>query len=100
MPVYRTNASPSLQDCFSNAVREQPENDIYKKGLEMTKKAPELYDEIQKQMYPTRAPVNSGSKFWFNVLGYVTVIGAVMVVSTMVGAMNPQAQAAAQQKSA
>lgn len=66
----------------------------------MTKKAPELYDEIQKQMFPTRAVPSGGSRFWFNVLGYVTVIGAVMVVSAMVGAMNPQAQAAAQQKSA
>jgi hypothetical protein len=86
-----------LQKCFKDALKEQPENPIYKKGLEMTTKAPELYDEIQKQISqpaagpPPKAAARTVSSFWFDLLGYVTVIGAIVSVSALVSMMNPQA---------
>jgi hypothetical protein len=82
------------QKCFRDAVDEQPENPIYKKGLDMTSKAPDLYDEIQKQINPPKRIAESSS-FWFDVLGYATIIGTVLVVSAIVGMMNPQSSATA-----
>ena len=81
-----------MQKCFNEALAEKPENPIYKKGLEMTKRAPELYDEIQKQLAP---PPRGGSKpgtFWIDVLGYVTVIGCIFCISYMVSVMSPAAR--------
>lgn len=56
----------------------------------MTGKAPDLYDEIQKQLTPPPRPSTTNS-FWFDVLGYVTVIGLVFGVSYCVSLLNPQA---------
>ena len=36
--------------CFERAVAEEPENEIYKKALEMTEKAPSLHAELQNQL--------------------------------------------------
>ena len=82
-----------LQQCFKDAVDEQPDNPVYKKGLEMTAKAPDLYDEIQKQINPPQ-PIRQSAKstFWYDVLGYVTVIGAILAVSACAGAMAGAAQ--------
>lgn len=88
-----------VQDCFASAAKEQPENAIYKKGLDMTKRAPELYDEIQKQMYPTKMRPQSRESFWFDVLGYCTIFGAIMAVSLIVGKMQTSGPAAPQPKS-
>ena len=38
------------KECFERAVREEPTNEIYKKALEMTSKAPALHAELQKQL--------------------------------------------------
>lgn len=79
-----------MQECFTSALQEKPDNAIYKKGLEMTGKAPDLYDEIQKQLTPPPRPTASNT-FWFDVLGYVTVVGLLFGVSYFVSLMNPQA---------
>jgi Plant specific mitochondrial import receptor subunit TOM20 len=81
-----------LQQCFKEAVDEQPDNPVYKKGLEMTSKAPDLYDEIQKQMNPPTAIKRSGSSFWWDVAGWVTVLAGILAVSAMVGAANQARQ--------
>jgi hypothetical protein len=61
----------------------------------MSKKAPDLYDEIQKQLAPQpRMQVKQGT-FWMDVLGYVTVFGAIFAVSVIVGMTSPAAQGAA-----
>jgi tetratricopeptide (TPR) repeat protein len=38
------------KSCFERAVAEEPENEIYKKALEMTEKAPSLHAELQNQL--------------------------------------------------
>jgi Plant specific mitochondrial import receptor subunit TOM20 len=90
-----THVWPYLQKCFKDALKEQPENPIYKKGLEMTAKAPDLYEEIQRQIsapttMPAKVAPRTMSNFWFDVLGYVTVIGAILSISALVSMMNPQ----------
>lgn len=82
-----------LQKCFNDALAQKPDNPIYKKGLEMTKRAPELYDEIQKQLTPP--PRTNQGTFWMDVLGYVTVIGCIFGISYMVSVMSPAARPAA-----
>lgn len=82
-----------MQKCFDDALGQKPDNPIYKKGLEMTKRAPELYDEIQKQLAPPRA-MKQGT-FWMDVLGYVTVFGLIFGISYMVSVMSPAARPAA-----
>jgi hypothetical protein len=89
-----------VQDCFASAVKEQPENAIYKKGLDMTRRAPELYDEIQKQMYPSKFRPQNKGWLWFDVLGYVTVLGTIMTVAIVVGRLSASAAAAVQSKGA
>ena len=37
-------------DCFEKAVGMDPENESYKRALEMSSKAPQLYAELQKQL--------------------------------------------------
>eukprot|EP01025_Chloroclados_australasicus_P016797 TRINITY_DN18571_c0_g1_i4.p1 TRINITY_DN18571_c0_g1~~TRINITY_DN18571_c0_g1_i4.p1 ORF type:complete len:213 (-),score=21.16 TRINITY_DN18571_c0_g1_i4:432-1070(-) len=82
------------KDCFSTALEQAPENNIYQKGLEMTQKAPELYDEIQKQLNQstTRASApKTESTFWWNFLGYATVICGVLGVNLCIQMMSPAA---------
>jgi Plant specific mitochondrial import receptor subunit TOM20 len=73
---------PLVQKCFNDALAQKPENPIYKKGLEMTKRAPELYDEIQRQLAPPSMATRGA--FWMDALGYVTVIGLIFGISYMV----------------
>jgi Plant specific mitochondrial import receptor subunit TOM20 len=85
----------AMQDCFQSACSEQPENATYKKGLEMTSRAPDLYDEIQKSMHQPPAVRQAGaSTFWWDVLGYATVIGGLLAVTAIVGARNQAATGA------
>ena len=37
-------------DCFRKACKEDPNNEVYKKALEMNSKAPQLHAQIQKQL--------------------------------------------------
>ena len=80
-----------MQKCFNDALAQKPENPIYKKGLEMTKKAPELYDEIQKQLQPPPRSTKPGT-FWMDALGYVTVIAVMFGISYMASVMSPAAR--------
>ena len=83
-----------VQKQFEKAVKLDPGNTVYKKGLDMTEKAPSLYDEIQKQINgsakPAAAPTKS--RFWFDVLGYATVVVGVILVSSYVGRVQTAAQ--------
>jgi hypothetical protein len=72
-----------MQKCFNDALAQKPENPIYKKGIEMTKRAPELYDEIQKQLAPPQRSATWGM-MWMDALGYVTVIGLIFGISFLV----------------
>jgi hypothetical protein len=38
------------KSCFQRALNEEPANEIYKKALEMTDKAPGLHAELQRQL--------------------------------------------------
>ena len=54
------------KSCFQRALNEEPTNEIYKKALEMTDKAPGLHAELQRQLAEqeleqkkVRMPVNA-----------------------------------------
>ena len=72
---------------------EQPNNAIYKKGLEMTSKAPDLYDEIQRQLNPSgsRQAPSSNRAFYMDCLGYATIACVVIGLAFVAAAINPQA---------
>lgn len=38
------------KDCFEKALAEDPKNDVYRKSLEMTERAPSLHAELQQQL--------------------------------------------------
>lgn len=92
--VQRTDGPcADMQKQFEKAVKLDPGNSVYKKGLDMTEKAPSLYDEIQKQInHGARPAAEAGTSPWFKVLGYATVILGILVVSTVVGKQSQQAQ--------
>ena len=76
------------------ALVQQPDNEMYKKGVDMTDRAPDLYEEIQKQILqqsPGMAgpPQESQSTFWFDALGWVTFVGFVMSVSMIISMSTP-----------
>lgn len=93
-----------MQKCFEKALDQQPENDVYKKGVEMTGRAPELYDEIQKQIQQQQAAhgaqmgmgAPSATTFWWDVLGWVTVAAFVFGVTTLISMNNPAGSPPAQ----
>lgn len=79
-------------DCFKKAVEFEPENESYKRALEMSSKAPQLYAELQKQLQAAGAAgAGSGesssaaaakktsepfiSDFWYDVAGWVMLVG-------------------------
>ena len=43
------------KECFQRALNEEPTNEIYKKALEMTDKAPGLHAELQRQLAEQQA---------------------------------------------
>lgn len=78
-------------DCFKKAEAEEPGNDIYRRAVEVTEKAPEIYEELQRQLAaevdepgPSTGPrfpdgqrkaknaTNSetAADFWWNVAGW------------------------------
>lgn len=77
--------------CFQRALNEEPTNEIYKKALEMTDKAPGLHAELQRQLAEqqaqqeaARAAQMGGSRsggaaqpdeFWYDVGGWVCFTG-------------------------
>ena len=77
--------------CFQRALNEEPTNEIYKKALEMTDKAPGLHAELQRQLAEqqaqqeaARAAQMGGARagaaaepaaFWYDVGGWVCFAG-------------------------
>lgn len=87
-------------DCFKKAVDISPSNDTYKRSLEMTTKAPVLYQELQRQLIAgghipapegeeapgssatvrsprgqeTAAKSTGVSDFWYDVGGWATLL--------------------------
>lgn len=82
-------------DCFKKAVEFEPTNDSYKRALEMSSKAPQLYAELQKQLQAAGGAMGGGegrkasggdaaagnrkepmiSDFWYDVAGWVVLVG-------------------------
>jgi tetratricopeptide (TPR) repeat protein len=83
--------------CFQHALDEEPNNELYRKALEMTEKAPSLHQELQKQLAsqqvilgsgPTVATGNAAKRpkkkdndFKYDVLGWIVL--AVGVIAWM-----------------
>jgi tetratricopeptide (TPR) repeat protein len=85
-------------DCFQKAVDQEPTNESYKRALEMSSKAPQLYEELQRQLQAAGASLGSPrgegggssggrggaggglktepviSDFWYDVGGWVTLV--------------------------
>jgi len=90
---FFTNAG----ECFEKAVAMDPANESYKRALEMSSKAPQLYAELQKQLEAanenammsasergdkkmlTDGGAGPGSTYWsdttYDVLGWVCLVG-------------------------
>lgn len=78
------------KSCFRRALAEEPTNEIYKKALEMTDKAPGLHAELQRQLaeqaaaqgayggggqgysYGAAGKGEGESDFWWDVAGWCT----------------------------
>jgi tetratricopeptide (TPR) repeat protein len=95
-------------DCFRKAAEFEPDNDSYKRALDMSSKAPQLYAELQKQLQaagaassgeaaPSRPAAGSGSKeplisdFWYDVAGWVMLAG----IGVGIAALSSRATSAA-----
>jgi len=81
-------------EVFKKALAEDPKNDVYKKALEMSSKAPQLHAELQKQLQTQQAlqqaqaapaakqaPAAKGadgiSDIWYDVGGWVIFAGII-----------------------
>ena len=101
--------------CFERALAEDPESEVYRKALEMTVKAPELHEELQKQLHASQVggggasssggvggggvgggggqQGQSRSDFWWDVAGWVTLSALVVgVVALSRGGPTPAAK--------
>ncbi|KAL4442114.1 hypothetical protein ABPG77_011375 [Micractinium sp. CCAP 211/92] len=86
-------------ECFRKAVDLEPANDTYRRALEMSSKAPQLYNELQRQLQaagaaessPRAAEPRSASKqkpsgsseFWYDVAGWACLVGIVFGVAAL-----------------
>eukprot|EP00232_Nephroselmis_pyriformis_P003262 CAMPEP_0182909160 /NCGR_PEP_ID=MMETSP0034_2-20130328/35601_1 /TAXON_ID=156128 /ORGANISM="Nephroselmis pyriformis, Strain CCMP717" /LENGTH=193 /DNA_ID=CAMNT_0025045395 /DNA_START=34 /DNA_END=615 /DNA_ORIENTATION=- len=70
--------------CFQKAVDEDPTNDVYRKALEMTDKAPSLHAELQKQLAAQQAQQQGmaggavkkdSSDFYYDMAGWAVLAG-------------------------
>eukprot|EP00873_Tetraselmis_striata_P045540 jgi/Tetstr1/465804/TSEL_010425.t2 len=95
-------------DCFRKALAEEPTNDVYKKALDMTSKAPQLHAELQKQLQ-TQQIVQAqggggqgaaagakkeagGSDFWYDVGGWAIFVSLVIGMFSMAKPAAPATQ--------
>lgn len=77
-------------DAFARALREEPQNDTYKKALEMIQKAPGLHEQLQQQLQSQQGPAMGGprvaaagggggasakTEFWYDVAGWAILFG-------------------------
>lgn len=97
--------------CFERALAEDPESEVYRKALEMTSKAPELHEELQKQLHASQVGGGGGtsssgggggggvggggqqakSEFWWDVAGWVALSAVVVgVVALSRGGPTPK----------
>jgi tetratricopeptide (TPR) repeat protein len=72
--------------CFGEALQQDPGNEVYRKALDMTKKAPELHAELQRQLAAQGETISLGSggggggsktaaksvvsDFWYDIAGW------------------------------
>ena len=94
------------KECFQRALNEEPTNEIYKKALEMTDKAPGLHAELQRQLAEQQAQQESGSRradgrwsrrrgaaapedFWYDVGGWVCFAGIALSWVVMLSRQQP-----------
>jgi tetratricopeptide (TPR) repeat protein len=99
-------------DCFQKAVDQEPTNESYKRAMEMSSKAPQLYEELQRQLQAAGASLGSPrggegsggssgrgggmrqepmiSDFWYDVGGWVALvaIGFGIVALSRTGSSN------------
>lgn len=83
---------------FRRCKEKEPSNETYKKALEMCKKAPDYYDEIQAQIASMSGPSSGGgaggkkqaadsNEFWWDLAGWVT-LGA-LIFTALAFARSP-----------
>mmetsp|Transcript_7499 Transcript_7499/g.21215 ORF Transcript_7499/g.21215 Transcript_7499/m.21215 type:complete len:207 (+) Transcript_7499:222-842(+) len=88
-------------ECFKKAVAEDPNNEVYKKALDMSAKAPQLHAELQKQLHAQQAIQQSqgqpgsgkgaassksaggDSDVWYDVGGWVILAGVIFGMLAM-----------------
>lgn len=104
---YFQKAKDVLQAC----VNKEPNNEPFRKALEMCEKAPEYYDEVQAQMKKAQAAAGAAggkrssgtgggakdplgiSDFWWDAAGWVLLVAAIggIAVLSRSGAAAPKA---------
>jgi len=90
--------------CFQDAVDQDPSSEVYRKALDMTKKAPELHAELQRQLAASGETLNLGgggggsaagkkgadSDFWFDVAGWGMLFVLGLGIVALSRASGPQ----------